>query len=115
SGGGTVAGVPSPVSPWNNGNNGNAGDPVQMTLSYDGTSMFTTTWKDLTNSNTFSSSYAIGDLPTVLGGSNAYIGFTGVTQTTGGGVDIGYATQLISNFSYTYYVPGTPIAGTNLL
>jgi autotransporter-associated beta strand protein len=114
SGGGTVAGSQPSVSPWTNGNNGNAGNPVQMTLTYDGSNMISTTWKDLTNSNTWSTSYAIGGLTDTVG-SSAYIGFTGATGTFNAGPGIGYATQLISQFSYTYYVPGAPIAGNNLL
>jgi fibronectin-binding autotransporter adhesin len=101
----------APVSPTN----GSPGHPILMTLNYDGSNSMTTTWTDLTTSATYSASYAIGNLATVLGGNSAYIGFTGASATLDTGVFAGYATQTIGSFSYTYTGAGAPIAGTNVL
>jgi len=50
------------------------GHSFQVTLSYDGTTLSLTV-KDLTTLTTFSHSWAV-DIPTIVGGSTAYVGFT---------------------------------------
>ena len=95
----------------------NTGDPIQVSLNYDGSNTLTTTWKDLTTSGTYSASFAIGSLITALGGTNAYFGFTGAegSQALFTGDNAGNCVQTVSNFSYSYSVAGTPTAGTNIL
>lgn len=69
-----------------------SGDPILVSLVYNGTKLTET----LTDEHTLESvtkSYTV-DIPTEVGGSTAYIGFTGAT---GGGT----ATQTISDFSYS--------------
>jgi hypothetical protein len=82
----------------------NSMDPIQVALSYDGSTLFETL-TDPANSNTFSTSYIGVDLPAIVGGSTAFIGFSG---GTGGGT----STQTISNFSFT---EATPEPGSVLL
>ncbi len=77
----------SPVNPA-------SGDPIAVTVTYDGVSMLTETMLDTTTNQTYTTSYPIGDLATTVGGESAYIGFTGGD----GGVT---STQKISNFSYS--------------
>jgi autotransporter-associated beta strand protein len=79
-----------------------SGDPIEVTLSYDGSNMLVETLTDLTNSNTFSTSYTVGSLATIVSGSTAYAGFSGAT----GGLN---SIQSISNFTFT--APGS----TNIL
>ncbi len=67
------------------------GDPIQVNLSYDGTNNLKVMLEDLTNSTSYSQAFAIGNIATMLGGSSAYVGFSG---GDGGSV----ATQTISNF-----------------
>ena len=89
----------------------NSLDPIQVMISYDGSTLFESL-ADLANSNTFSISYNSVDLPAIVGGSTAFIGFSG---GTGGGTSL----QTISDFSFTSSVPepsslslfGTAIAG----
>ena len=73
-----------------------SGDAIAVLLSYDGTTL-TETLTDLSNSQTYQTSYA-ENLTSALGGNTAYIGFTG---GTGGG----YSTQTISSFTYSSTVP----------
>ena len=86
-------------------------------LSYDGSNTMTTIWTDLnpSNSGTFTGSFAIGDLATVLGGTNAYFGVTGAASTNSEGFGGGPATQTIGNFSYTYTTASAPMTGNNVL
>jgi hypothetical protein len=76
----------------------NSGDQVKVTIGYNGT-LLTTTFLDLATSQTYSTSYTV-NLASVLGGSTAYVGFTGAT---GGSL----STQTISNFSFAS-VPEPP-------
>lgn len=70
-----------------------SGDPILVSLSYNGTSL-TETLTDLTTpANTFTTSYA-ANIPAAVGGTTALVGFTGGT----GGA---FANQTISNFSFT--------------
>jgi autotransporter-associated beta strand protein len=79
-------------------------DPIQVNLSYDGSNNLTETLTDLTLNTTYSASYAIGDLTTLVGGNTALLGFSGAD----GGVS---STQAISNFSFSY----TSAATNNIL
>lgn len=73
------------------------GNPVTVSLSYSGTTLVETVTSPLTlNSNTFT--YTNIDLPTNVGSSTAYVGFSGAT----GGYN---ALQKVSNFQYTQTVP----------
>ncbi len=74
-----------------------SGDPILVNLGYDGTTL-TETLTDQTTSALYSTSY-LTDLPTVLGSSTAFVGFSG---DTGGGV----VNQFIRNFQYT---PSSPV------
>jgi autotransporter-associated beta strand protein len=69
-----------------------SGDPVQVILTYNGSTL-TESATDLTTLGTFSTSYTGVNLASITGGSTAYVGFTGAT----GGVN---STQVISNFSF---------------
>ena len=67
------------------------GDPILVTLVYDG-SLLTETLKDQTTADTFTKSYA-ANIASAVGGSTAFVGFTGGT----GGA---FSTQTISNFTF---------------
>ena len=82
----------------------NSGDIMQCSLHYDGTNLLETVTDTMTMA-TFSHSYAI-DIPGTVGGSTAYIGFTGAT---GGAA----AVQDILNWTYTP-LPAPPATPTNL-
>jgi hypothetical protein len=82
------------------------GDPIQVTLTYDGSNNITEFLQDLlTTSNTYSRTIAVGNLSSIIGYS-AYVGFTGAT----GGAS---ANQLVANFSYSD--SGGIGPGTNVL
>ena len=86
-----------------------SGDPILVNLGYDGTTL-TETLTDQTTLDFYSTSYAT-DLPGILGGSTAYVGFTG---GTGGGV----VNQFIRGFSYTQSSPvpeASTVVSTGLL
>ena len=93
------SGVPyTPVAPVNLA----GGNPINVTLAYDGTTL-TETLAEQTTTNTFTIQYAT-NLSAVLGnGGNAFVGFTG---GTGGAV----STQTISNFAYYGFDTGTQTA-----
>jgi len=71
-----------------------SGDPINVRLFYNGSTL-DVTMTDATNGNSYATSFAVGSLPATVGGSTAYIGFTGAT----GGVA---ANQWISNFAFSY-------------
>lgn len=85
----------------------NSGHPIQVAMNYNGSNL-QVTMTDLITTLQFNATYAV-NLPVLLGGSTAYIGFTGAT----GGET---ATQTISNFSYAAVPePGTlALMGTGL-
>lgn len=95
--GGNVSSPYTSTAPVDLGN----GNVIAVTLKYDGTNLLTQTLRDLTTGDTWSTTYTVGDLTTTVGGSSAYVGFTG---STGGQV----ATQQISSFSFN-------TGGNNLL
>jgi autotransporter-associated beta strand protein len=70
-----------------------SGDPIQVTLSYNGTNLVENLL-DLSNSAAFSTTYAGVNLPALVGGPLAYVGFTGAQ---GGS----YAIQTIGNFNFS--------------
>jgi len=81
-----------------------SGDPINVTITYNGVAL-SETLQDATTSATFSTSY-LTNLPNVLGGTSAYVGFTAGTGTSGpsgGGVD-----QAFSNFTFTSGVVPEP-------
>jgi len=80
-----------------------SGDPMLVNLNYDGTTL-TEQVTDLTNSTVFTQSYAL-DIPSILGSSQAYVGFT---AGTGGATAI----QNIQSWTYTP-TAGIPYAPTN--
>jgi hypothetical protein len=83
-----------------------SGDSIQAKITYDGTNL-TLTLLDLVTNDTFTMTQAI-NIPQVVGGNTAYVGFTGST----GGLS---ASQKILTWTYsTQSVPPTftPAAGT---
>jgi autotransporter-associated beta strand protein len=77
-----------------------SGDPIAVTVTYPGGNTITESFVDLTTSATASLTFYLGaTVPSLVGGTNAIIGFTGAT----GGLN---AVQTVSNFSYTAS-PGT--------
>ena len=70
-----------------------SGDPIQVTLAYNGSSNLVETLSDTTNGATYSTAYNV-NLASIVGGGSAYIGFTGAT----GGA---FSTQTVSNFSFS--------------
>ena len=72
--------------------------PMQYTLTYDGSSTLTETVQAVaTPSTSFSTTYTVGSLASVVGGNTAYMGFSG---STGGS----YAFQYITSFSGSFNV-----------
>jgi autotransporter-associated beta strand protein len=70
------------------------GDPINVSLSYDGSNTLAVAMTDATLSESYSASYPIGNLASLVGGNTAYLGFSGAT----GGEE---STQTISNFTIT--------------
>jgi len=81
-----------------------SGDVMQATLHYDGTTLQETITDTVTHAS-FTHSYAI-NIPSTIGGSTAYVGFTGAT----GGAT---AVQDILTWTYTP-LPAPPATPTNL-
>jgi hypothetical protein len=79
-----------------------SGDPINVRLSYSGTTLTETLTDSLHPSNTDTFSYTT-NLAADVGGSSAYIGFTG---GTGGG----NALQTITNFDFTTPEPSSVVA-----
>lgn len=78
-----------------------SGNPIRVTLAYNGT-LLSTTLLDLTTNQTFQTSYTV-NLSNVLGGHTAYVGFTGATGAL-------TSTQTISNFTFTSIPEPTSVA-----
>jgi autotransporter-associated beta strand protein len=71
------------------------GDPIQVNLSYDGVGRtLQETLTDLNNSSTFTTTYYGIDFQQLVGGTSAYVGFTGGT----GGAN---ANQTVGNFNFS--------------
>jgi hypothetical protein len=84
----------------------NSGDSIQATITYDGTNL-TLSLLDFVNNHTFTISNPI-NIPQVVGGNTAYVGFTGSTSTV-------TASQKLITWTYaTQSVPPAfaPAAGT---
>jgi autotransporter-associated beta strand protein len=79
-----------------------SGDPIQVNVSYDGSNNLTTSMLDLSTSASFSATYPIGSLTSLVGSNAALMGFSGAT---GGAV----STQTISNFFYSYGFTSTAV------
>lgn len=92
---GTVTTPFTPIAPVLIGGNAN---PVQVTLNYAG-GVLTAAFRDTVTSATFNTNFVV-DIPTIIGGNTAFVGFTGAD----GGVA---STQVISNFSMS--LPPVPI------
>jgi hypothetical protein len=60
------------------GINLDSGDPINVTLTYDGSTL-TMSMEDADTGGQFTTSWAV-DIPTAVGGDTAYIGFTGTTN-----------------------------------
>jgi hypothetical protein len=71
-----------------------SGDPIQVNLTYDGTTL-TETLLDTITGDTNSFSYPIDLVTTLSGNTSAFVGFT---AGTGGA----HASQTVTGFSYTY-------------
>ena len=86
----------------------NSGHPLNVGLTYNGTTL-SMKMTDTVTSSTFSQSWAV-NIPSTVGNSTAYVGFTGAT----GGV---YANQDVLSWVYTagtQSTPAVPAAPTNL-
>ncbi len=70
-----------------------SGDPIQVTVSYDGTNNLGVTFSDSTAHTTYNTSYTVGNLEATLAAA-AYVGFSGAA----GGFS---STQTIANFGLT--------------
>lgn len=85
-----------------------SGDPINIRLTYNGTTLTETLTDANIPANTSTFSYTV-NLASVLGGNTAYVGFTGAD----GGVN---SFQTISNFQYTVVPePATWAAGALLI
>jgi autotransporter-associated beta strand protein len=103
--GGTV-GTPNATGSVNVG----SGDPIQVTLSYDGSGSIGVSLLDVGNGNSYSTTDVLGSsIASLLGSNTAFMGFTGAS----GGVT---AVQTISSFnsSLTYSTSNILPAGTAL-
>ena len=74
--------------------NVSSGDPINVTVVYNGSTQLTETLTDATTLATYSTTYTVGSLATTTGGNTAYVGFGGGT----GGLN---ANQTISNFNFS--------------
>ena len=92
----------SPTTPYadmtSSGINLHSGDVMNVLMTYDGTTLAMTV-TDATAGKSFSTSWAV-NIPTVVGSSTAWVGFTGAT---GGST----ATQEIISWTYTVGQPAT--------
>jgi autotransporter-associated beta strand protein len=87
-----------------------SGDPIQVTLSYDGSGNIGVALLDVGNGNTYSTNDPLsGTIASILGSNSGYMGFTGAS----GGVA---AVQTVSSFSsnLTYATSNILPAGTAL-
>jgi autotransporter-associated beta strand protein len=87
-----------------------SGDPIQVTLAYDGSGSIGVTLLDVGNGNTYSTiDFLSSSIASILGSNTAYMGFTGAS----GGLT---AVQTISGFgsSLTYSTSNILPAGTAL-
>jgi autotransporter-associated beta strand protein len=69
------------------------GDPISVSLSYDGFNNLTLSLSDTTAGTSYTKTFAGVNFAALIGSNNAYVGFSGAD----GGVN---STQLISNFSF---------------
>jgi len=93
---GTTGGY-SPTTPVNLA----SGDPILVSLNYDGSQYLIETLTDLTTSSTWSTTYTVGSLSATTGGTSAYVGFTAGTGSA-------VSTQTIENFTFSSNVVPEP-------
>ena len=84
-----------------------SGDPINVQLTYNGTTLSETLTDANNSTNTSTFSYTV-NLANVLGASTAYVGFTGADGAT-------TSTQTIGNFSYTVVPEPSTWLGGGLL
>jgi hypothetical protein len=89
-----------PAVALGNGVNLKSGDVFQVHMSYNGTTLTMTITDTANASQTFTTSWSI-DIPGTVGGSTAYVGFTGATGTSMANQDI---------ITWTYSNSNTPTA-----
>ncbi len=77
-----------------------SGDPIAVTLVYDGTTLSQTLTDTVTQAVSFNSN--VTNLPGVVGGSTAYVGFTG-------GTGAAVADQTVTGFSFSTSVIPPPV------
>ena len=70
------------------------GDPIQVTLNYDGSNNLVETLTDTLTSASWTHTYAVGSLVTTVEGGTAYVGFTGAAGNV-------TSTQTISSFAFS--------------
>jgi hypothetical protein len=80
------------------------GDPIDVSISYSQGVLHYTLTDELNTATTYSGTINVGDIPTLVGGTSAYVGITGAC----GGVA---AKQTVSNFSF-YGVPALSVQNT---
>ncbi|MCA9281067.1 MAG: hypothetical protein H6812_10600 [Phycisphaeraceae bacterium] len=98
-GGGSMVTTPVSIS---------AGNPLDVTISYDGTFLHQSI-VDTVTSAVFTKSYIAPDIASILGGSTAYVGFTASTNIPGFGSG---ANQYISNPHFAIPAPASlPLMG----
>jgi Legume lectin domain/Chitobiase/beta-hexosaminidase C-terminal domain len=107
----TDGAIPSTPQTKITGVNLNSGNPLDVTLSYNGTTLSMTVTDTKTNAS-FSNSWTI-DIPTTVGGNTAYVGFTAST-----GYSNSVANQYLSAWTYSSSAASAavavPAAPTNL-
>jgi hypothetical protein len=74
-----------------------SGDPIYIQMYYS-QDVATLWFEDTKSGNKFTSSFSLPDLPAIVGGPSAFVGFTGAT----GGVN---SIQTVSNFVFSYTTP----------
>jgi hypothetical protein len=87
-----------------------SGDPLSVAIAYDGTTL-SMTITDTKTHGSFSKNWAV-NIPTIVGGNTAYVGFTGGTGGLGAIQDVSSWTY--STSSSTINAPAVPAAPTNL-
>jgi hypothetical protein len=89
-----------------------SGHPVQVTLTYSGTTL-ALSMLDTVNSDTFNHSWTV-NIPSVVGANAAYVGFTGATGGLVANQQVQAWTYAVSGQTSTTPAPTVPDAPTNL-
>lgn len=101
--GGNIAGGAASVNPVNL----ISGNPIDVTLSYNG-NILSETLTDTVTMASFSRNIIVGNLASIIGGPTAYVGFT--ASTTTGACSGNAANQFISGFQFTTVPEPTTLA-----